>query len=73
VDKIKKKKIDVYITTDDKEFNSKEEAEVHQKKLEFEEWYDDNTLYSQIGQPVEADDVLNWLITNKKDIGKVIK
>ena len=73
---MKKVMVPKYITDDGCEFNSEEDALLHERMVAFKAWYDDinlddNWLYADARHKVEANDVLAWLIEFQEEISKL--
>lgn len=67
------KEIKAYKTKDGKVFEVKEDAQFHDRKLEFIEWYDsgsDVQLFTEYDK-VEAVKILDWLVVNEEKISNL--
>ena len=61
-----------YKTRDHEIFEDKAEAKKHEAKLDFEDWYKTNTLYSWNGlgqgSDVEVEYFIEWLVLHKDTV-----
>lgn len=66
----------VYTTADDREFSDSIDANNHQLVLDFKAWYEGfgDELYAGTSHgKVEAEDLVEWLISNKEVVKQVLE
>lgn len=58
---------------DERHFNTPEQALNHDTILQFEQWYEKNKLYGNVGgSRVDWDDLFEWLEDNSEMIMKIL-
>lgn len=67
------KTITGYKTSDGEFFESKSDASVHEAKLNFAKWYEDNKVYGTYGERIDAEAMTSWLIENKLVVTAFLK
>lgn len=62
----------IFLTRDNMEFRTMQEAEEHEAELKFLDWYGEHPLISLIHeQPVWPNSILNWLQENREEVLKL--
>lgn len=65
--------VESFKASDGKLFENFEDAEQHQAKLDFYEWYNDNRLLGNYaGSYVNENDLLDWLHENRYMVRRLI-